>query len=67
MVAASLLPSGAVAYRLLAFSVATLTAREKVICGRNVTPTSLEPSVGDTPLTVKRCQRIDLTWRVRVA
>jgi len=29
MVAASLLPSGAVAYRLLAFSVATLTAREK--------------------------------------
>ena len=53
MVAASLLPSGPVAYRLLALRVAVLTARLKLMTGRWVTPTSPLPSFGVMPVSAK--------------
>ncbi|EXI82909.1 MAG: hypothetical protein AW10_00143 [Candidatus Accumulibacter appositus] len=67
MLAAILLPSGAVAYKLSAVRVAVLTAREKFTCGRKVTPTSCAPLAGVTLTTVKAANASTLTVRVRLA
>ena len=66
IVVASLLPSGAVAKKLFAFSVAGLTAREKKTWGLKVEPTSTAPLPGVTRATVKGESASMLTPRVSV-